>query len=426
MPYMGPVTSMAMATIPARSHPGFEHLKDDGETTPARTGTVPDIPNTKALSRWYGKKALTASDSHEVPQVHYYDPAPLLSLKVLWTFSGTILKNPLLWIEQFIIMTLFAAVACFWFFNPSTTTIPTMWKAFNEKDADIRSLCAVMSSMATFLLGFFTSINVARWWRLRTDGIGNMWSASSQLVMFLSQNVTQDEQILMSVTRYARASLMLIFMKHRGYDDQLEILETRGILTVDEVDQLKKWNNNLAESIWTWTSHMLYMLYDQGLIRSEQEFVFLLDRVNKGRAGAALICSQLGTPIPMQYTHFIGLMVKIHNVGVAILMGTVMAGNVHLERHMMCLTIALRVFFLPMLYNAILFINEEIMNPFSGDFMDFPMCKYDEGIASDGRSYMEAGRNLPTWMGQWKKSESEKLGPKKMDGYGSMHGREAV
>merc|ERR1719414_955251 len=109
----------------------------------------------------------------------------------------------------------------------------------------------MMSSMAAFLLGFFTSLNVARWWRFRTDGIGNVWSATSQLCMFISQYVTRDELVLSSIRRYARASLMLIFMRQRGYIDQLGILATRGLLTTEEVDQLEQWNNNLAESIWT-------------------------------------------------------------------------------------------------------------------------------------------------------------------------------
>lgn len=409
-------------SISPGAHTAFHNLSE--AVRGHKADALPVIVNTKSAMRWYCRKAITVTDSYEVPQVQQYDPAPLLSFGVFRTISGTFLSNPLIWIEQGIVMGVFALVAFFFHIYPRmamSTANPQIWKAFNEKDADIRNFCQLMSTMATFLLGFFTSLNVARWWRLRTEGIGAIWSATSQLCMFLSQNVTRDEDVLSSIRRYARASLMLVFMRQRGYIDQLGILKHRGILTADEVGQMQKWNTNLAESVWTWIAHILFMLYDQGLVKSEQQYVFLLDRVSKGRAGAATICAQLGTPIPMQYVHFIGLMVKVHNIGVAALMGTICAGNIFLNRRLMCVTITLRVFFLPMLYNSILFINEEIMNPFSGDLMDFPMQKFDQAIDSDGKSYVDAGKHLPSWMLQWRISEKSSAASSVVYGTMDLH-----
>ena len=39
----------------------------------------------------------------------------------------------------------------------------------------------IEATLAAFLLGFYTSLTVSRWWRLRTDGVGNIWSSASQL-----------------------------------------------------------------------------------------------------------------------------------------------------------------------------------------------------------------------------------------------------
>ena len=70
------------------------------------------------------------------------------------------------------------------------------------------------------------------------DGIGNIWSATSQLNLFLSQFVTQDKQLLQAVRRYARASLAIIFMKRRfgaqNLPQKLELLVKEGILYEDE------------------------------------------------------------------------------------------------------------------------------------------------------------------------------------------------
>jgi len=403
--FRGLFETLSPDTIRPGRHTAFNCLPHTEVVTDVEHAKmVPQITNTKSLQRWYFQPFFRVTDSYEVPQVQKYDPAPLLSLRGMFQLSGTVYGNPHLWIEQAILMLIFTAVSVFLVYEPSKETLPVIWKAFNEKDADIRSFCTMLSTMATFLLSFFTSLNLTRWWRFRTEGIGNVWSSTSQLSMFLSEYVTRDEVVLSSVRRYARASLMLVFMKQRGYLEELEILTARGLLTAEEVVELRQWKTNLAESIWTWNAHIIQMLNEQGLIKSEQQLVFLLERVNTGRAGVATIGGQLGTPLPYQYVHFIGWMVKLHNVVLAALMGTIMAGNVYMERWIMCATILVRVWLIPMLYNAILLINEDIMDPFSGDLMDFPMRKYDEGIESDCKSYVDAGRYLPEWMAKWEPS----------------------
>eukprot|EP01083_Nonionella_stella_P180915 646557_1 len=39
--------------------------------------------------------------------------------------------------------------------------------------------------MFSFLAGLYLSLHIARWWRLRTDGIGNIWSASTGIATLL-------------------------------------------------------------------------------------------------------------------------------------------------------------------------------------------------------------------------------------------------
>merc|ERR1719343_583817 len=114
------------------------------------------------------------------------------------------------------------------------------------------------------------------------------------------------------------------------------------------------------------------------MIKSEEQLVFLMERVSIGRGGAALVGAQLGTPIPVSYVQFIGFLVKVHNIGVALLSGLVLSHLIREKKWLFCFTEAVRVFFPTLMYNAILLINEEIMNPFSGDISDFPMKKFDE------------------------------------------------
>jgi len=364
---------------------------------------IPTILNTKSLQRWYSRPFLTITPSWEVPQVQKYDPAPFLSMRVFGQVSGTVLSNPHLWLEQiFLLVLFFCLVGVFWLVNDDNFLVTE-----ESTEADVRKFCETMSMMAAFMLSFFTSLNVGRWWRLRCQGIGEVWSSCSSLQMFICQHVTEDEQILSSIRRYSRASLMLVFMAQRGYGDQLQYLVARNLLTEEEVMRLRQWDSALPESMWTWVSHIIVMLDEAGLVKSQYQLVFLMQLVNQGRSGMAVVCAQLATPIPMQYTHFIGLLVKVHNLSVAVLMSTVIAGRIKVDSHLIYFTLIAKLVALPILYNCILLLNEEIMNPFNGDLMDFPMKKYDEAIEEDGRAYVAAGKNLPAWMKAWENKEAE-------------------
>ncbi|CAK9058872.1 Bestrophin homolog 18 [Durusdinium trenchii] len=312
---------------------------------------------------------------------------------LFFTMRGTVFTSPALWVEQFVILALFvgmaAAVHHFGIHDEATS-----------KEAG--SFADKMATLAAFLLGFYTSLTVSRWWRLRTDGVGNIWSSASQLSLFISQFVTRDPQILGALRRYARGSLSLVFLKRRYGADfvrKLDKLVDDDIFTLDEVEQLRAYNSNLAESVWTWVAHIVADLYKKGQIKSEMMLTFLMERVNLGRGGAALIGAQMGTPIPLPYVHFIGFLVKIHNIILGLSYGYMMGTTWKMDHFSVSqVFLTLKVFFIPLLYNAILLVNASLADPFSGEVNDFPWQKYQKGIESDGFSYIQAGEHLPMWM----------------------------
>mmetsp|Transcript_49292 Transcript_49292/g.68486 ORF Transcript_49292/g.68486 Transcript_49292/m.68486 type:complete len:171 (+) Transcript_49292:474-986(+) len=161
-----------------------------------------------------------------------------------------------------------------------------------------------------------------------------------------------------------------------------------------KVEQLRKYNNNLAESIWTWIAHIVADLDKKGKIKGEVMLNFLMERVNLGRSGAALIGAQLGTPIPLPYIHLMGILVKIHNGILGITLGFVL-GCSWQESWSARVLLSIKVFFIPLLYNAILLVNAVLADPFNGEVNDFPVAKYQLGIEGDGASYVDAGDHLP-------------------------------
>lgn len=91
---------------------------------------------------------------------------------LFFTLKGTVFANAALWVEQLIIIILYLGMAtAVHFFEIHDESSATGAGSFADK----------MATLAAFLLGFYTSLTVSRWWRLRTNGVGNIWSASSQL-----------------------------------------------------------------------------------------------------------------------------------------------------------------------------------------------------------------------------------------------------
>lgn len=312
-----------------------------------------------------------------------YDQRKLSTLRVICVCTGTVFRSRNLMMEQA------AIVVAFWttFFMSDEAWFPCF-----QVDSLVH-LVQVISTLAVFLLGFYTSNSLMRWWRLRTDGIGNIWGACSELNMLISQAVTRDQQVLSSIRRYARASLMLQFMKHRKQLAHLDLLTERKVLTSEEVLCLMAYKNNLSESMWTWITNIVMNLHKQGLIQSEYMLCLILQSVKKGRSGAALIGAQMGTPLPAQYVHILGLMVKLFNLFAAFAYA-VKVGCMRTQY----ITHFLLTFFPPLLYNSVLIINYKLSKPFEEHVLAFPMARYDRGIERDGRSYVQAGQHVPEWI----------------------------
>jgi len=351
-------------------------------------------------THWFSTQPVQITQGYDYQQIVDYNPGPLLSVRsVLIKVPGAVISKTILWIEQFVVVMVMAASATLSHFWENRAAAKATWMA--KAETEMLNCVAILATVSAFLIGFFLSLNVARWWRLRTDGIGGMWSASSQLTMFLSQFVTQDKHVLTSINRYARASLMMIFMRRRGYLDDLDKLVDREILTTEEVNSLKAYRNNLSESIWTWNANIVHTLYLGGKFKSEYQVVYAYQLVNIGRSAAALIGAQMGTPIPPHYVHMVGLIVTTHNMLLAIVCGHIMAESLQLDERTRAVFILLKAFTQTCIYNMLLIVNESFMDPFQGDLVDFPMRKFVDCVGTDADSYVQAGEHLPPWLKAW-------------------------
>merc|ERR1719253_1107871 len=164
-----------------------------------------------------------------------YEPLKFSSFRVFFAVKGTILEDPVLFIEQCLItiIFLFFALVVFIYFKEDLAAdrkgAMNVRDWLGEQEPKMRQFAKIMTGLAAFLLSFYTSTSVARWWTIRTGGVGGIKAATMDLEMFICQFVTRDPEVLSSIRRYARASLMLVFLWRRGQakPDKPEMLKAQ-------------------------------------------------------------------------------------------------------------------------------------------------------------------------------------------------------
>lgn len=342
--------------------------------------------------------------SHEV--LTDYEPLKFSTFRVFGICKGTVLQDPVLLMEQLLITAIFAscAIPVYIYFSRDLMTNRhgeelSIRRWLDKQDEKMRAFAMIMTTLASLLLSFYTSIAVGRWWTIRTGGVGGIKAATVELEMFISNLVTQEEQVLSAIRRYGRTSLMLVFLWRREKMSKLrDYLVRPDLLTDQEADQLLQWNHNLHETIWGWQVGIVTMLQKEGKIHSDQVFSMLLDRCSEGRQAVQLTATHLSVRIPMQYVHLLGWLVKLHNTVLAIIMGVLFGAAIRNGQVIVCVQLFGRTLILPVLFNAILLINAELSDPFDGGSTDFPGAAYEQALNKDSMGMVQARQNLPDWL----------------------------
>jgi predicted membrane chloride channel (bestrophin family) len=342
-------------------------------------------------------------DGIDGPHISSYDVQKLTTFRVFFVISGTVLGNVVLWVETII------GACVFW--SVWMSVYHFSWEGLDKfvgKEGNIRAFIAMFTTLVGLLLSFYTSMNINRWWAMRVQGVGGIWQACTKLTLLIGSGVTRDEQVLESTWRYACSSLAFIFMQRGGTENKIGNLHKRGLLTEAECQQMAQIpDTQRAEAVWTWLGNLVSQLNAQGLINGPPNYAGLMNTVDDGRNAANLCNVYLDTPVPMVYVHLLGLIVKLHNLVIAILMGILSAKHFYSHDNLGAFRTMFRAFFMPFLYNAILLINDDISDPFSGDLSDFPLQKIIDDIKEDAQSIVACGsqKNLPSWLTKGRKFE---------------------
>jgi len=332
-----------------------------------------------------------------------YDLESLLTWKILLQWQGSVFKSQTLWMQTGLLAVGFWTLYVFLLYHRSD--------GFSEivgNEASIRAFLSMFSMLIGLLLSFYTALSLNRWWSMRMS-VETVEGGCKRLVMMVSQGVSSDAVLLSNISRYARASLFLVFTaSQRTPSDELTPLDKAiemGLITAEEKTKLIASNAHCpyvqAESLWVWLANAITRCHDQGLTKGPPHYCALMAAIEAGRSGIATIQAHLETPIPFGYAHLLCMMVKLHNLLVTVLMAmtcVMHSGGDKGVRPVSIFRTAFRAFFMPFLYNALLLLNATLADPFGGDEADFDWTSYDRSMTNSSTSYTKAADQLPEWM----------------------------
>merc|ERR1719469_525726 len=183
--------------------------------------------------------------------------------------------------------------------------------------------------------------------------------------------VTKDDVILTTISRYARAGLVLWFLTDREGDDALsddswEKMIEWNLLEEEEVEQLMKVDGNWQSVIWMWIGAVVQKLVKEKHVKNAKIERYLVKRVMSGHGNFDSV-TNVGVQLPLPYVHLLGFLVKIHNLVFAAACGLLFSIDYENNTKFGMTFTLLRLIAVPMLYNGILFLGMELRDPFGTD-----------------------------------------------------------
>jgi len=259
-----------------------------------------------------------------------------------------------------------------------------------------------------FILGLYISLNITRWWTLRTEGLGSVLDAAQNVVMLMCGIFPGAEwgDVHDQVLKYGLASISLIVNACRG-NEEITSLGPQGdnLFTPEEIEVVDSVPYRARPVLmWTWILMLLSKVCDENNINAGK-FRDVASECKKARNGISVIWSYLRTQLPFAYVHLVTFMVNLNNFFVSVKCGILFALAMKNEQHSQALNQFFFVCIVPPLYQALLTISYVIHDPFGEDLLDFPIMAFQEYVNESAVCMSSMGFRCPAlsnpqlWLG---------------------------
>jgi len=274
---------------------------------------------------------------------------------------------------------------------------------------ELEDLISKLSTVCAFLLAFYVGQSITRWWRLRTGGIGGIWSANNTIAPLLGVvyrsvkhlSPSTAELVLSAmkrIRRYSAVSLFYFFLKsgQSGFDE--DGLLRLGLLTQEELQRMQSLPGTQSEYLWAVVGTECGKIAKAVSKLSDLDPALrrvwgdkLCDLWMRGRSGAGLTAAQIGCPVLYDYSSLVPLFVRLTITGI-IAVHALQAADSHdidlTNEHLAQNLLAVFVGLIPMLFYALILIalviiSIDAQNPFNDARTAFPGFRYINGLLED-------------------------------------------
>jgi hypothetical protein len=263
----------------------------------------------------------------------------------------------------------------------------------------LQELSRYLGSFVPFVLALYVSLSMQRWWSLRTEALGPVFTCMSNVCLQLSACLpgSRYEMLRENVLRYGLACTQLMVQAARKELDLAHLVEEE-VLTQEEQDLLDRCSPyQRAMVCWAWILRLAYLGWkDADLFPPSLSPIIL--QCMKARDGIETVHTYQDTQLPFAYVHLITLLVNINNTIVAVKCGVVAAVNIRKvvdgtessAEYWALINEFLTWFIVPVIYHGLLAISYVIHDPFGEDVLDLPIAAYSKYAFDSCRTMYDA------------------------------------
>ncbi|CAL8116070.1 unnamed protein product [Orchesella dallaii] len=294
-------------------------------------------------------------------------------LKLLFRWRGSIYK--LVWPDLFLFLGTYFSLSILYrfFLNEEQQLVFAQIVRYCEKYGNLIPV--------SFVLGFYVSIVVGRWW----DQYKSIpWPDS--IAVFVSANIQGQEEkgrvMRRTIMRYCCLSLTMAFTlispRVKKRFPTLDHLIEAGLLLENEKEIIEELNRMVPgySKQWlpvVWAASIVTRARKEGKIRDDFAVKTILDELNKFRSGCGILISYDWISVPLVYTQVVTL--AVYSFFLSCVMGRQWvkpdstAGGNHEVDLVFPIFTTLQFFF----YMGWLKVAESLVNPFGDDDDDFEL-----------------------------------------------------
>lgn len=349
----------------------------------------------------YSKKTLNPK-AHDGKMLKY-DAAGVSGWAALTQYSGTAMARGALWrtCAVYWLITIVLAVAVF-ISRLMQTSLTKSLKIDSDKNMlHLSTVTTYVTALLGFMIGFFVTQSISRWWAVRDKGVGALWQAISSMQLFLAVRLTTPEDRYMkdTVLRLCLLCNRLMFAEaqRRESDEDLDNLIKVGLLTKEEKLHLLG-QPAKAQCVVVWLGRFLHtVIMGQGRVNNKE--IRALDlHCAQMRHAIGETFAFLNTQLPFQYVHLLATSLLISNTLIAVKCGVAIGKNLSPDTptdYVYCMVQVFHVFFVPFSYHAFVLLCEELSNPLGEDFGDLPGYAFHCLMRDESQAVHHAGEDTP-------------------------------